>query len=162
MGYSEVNTVRVSTMAAGTCQYVHRWDMDLESNQSQLHFGRTHPSRRVLSQRTVCAKWSRGIMITETGVNQRHEKIVWIPKPKHVGDKDYFQEAIKFAEERKQSLKFRIGGGADLGVLQLTTDSASKKPFLVDLLGAPASWEGQDLTELLVSHHSEKNWIQKF
>ena len=30
-------------------------------------------------------------------------------------------------------------------------DSAPKKPFLVDLLGAPANWEGQDLTELLVS-----------
>lgn len=39
----------------------------------------------------------------------------------------------------------------DLGVLQLITELGSKKPFLVDVLGAPASWEGQDLTELLAS-----------
>ncbi len=100
----------------------------------------------------LCAQSGRrGIMITETGVNQRREKIVWIPKSKDVGHSQYFQEAIRFAEQRKQSLKFRTGGGADLGVVQLPNDSAPKKPFLVDLLGAPASWEGHDLTELLVS-----------
>ena len=88
-------------------------------------------------------------MITETGVNQRREKIAWIPQPKDVDHKQYFQEAIKIAEQRKQSLKYRIR--ADLDVVLLTTDSAPKKPFLVDLLGAPANWEGQDLTELLVS-----------
>ena len=121
-----------------------------QANKTDILCGHLRVSPDVAKQ--LCAhSGRRAILITETGVNTRSETIRWFPKPKDQDTENYFRNALAEANKRKQGLRYRAGGGADLGVVQLESDEVKPKDIVIDLHGAPQAWDGTDLTEFFIS-----------
>ena len=86
---------------------------------------------------------------TRTQVHLRDEKILWQCRLKDEDDEHYHRRVLSFARERQQGVKYRSGGGKDLGVRKLPSDKDQVGPMTVSILGVPADWDSQDLTNFL-------------
>lgn len=98
----------------------------------------------------------RAVMVTQTQVNHRDEKIRWVPKGADVEAEQYLETVLAEARARKQGLCFRTGGGSDLGMIKLPSDKEDNKPMLVEMLGVPGYWENCDVTGFL----ENQGWSQ--
>ena len=94
---------------------------------------------------------TRGIFVTLTGVAKRAEKVKWLKKRDDQDPDNYFRERGAFAKERGQSLKFRMGGGSDLGVMFLPTDKTENSHIQVEIHGTPKVWEADEVLDFWVN-----------
>eukprot|EP00439_Symbiodinium_sp_Y106_P074583 s2192_g14.t1 len=90
---------------------------------------------------------SRGVFVTQTQVARN--PVIWVPFSEGEGRDDYLRKVATQAKDRKQGVKYRPGGGNDLGMLQLPSDPSNAAPQAVDVQGVPHSWEGDTLTDFL-------------
>ena len=94
---------------------------------------------------------TKGIFVTETQVHQRSERARWLPKEKSGEAEHYLRSSLEFARSRQQGLKFRMGGGSDLGlgVVANKQDTLDAKPLVLDATGVPLSWDGTALRSFM-------------
>ena len=76
---------------------------------------------------------------------------MWQIRQKDEDDEHYHRRVLAFARERKQGVKYRSGGGKDLGARKLPSDKDHLGPVTVSILGVPSDWDSQDLTSFLQS-----------
>ena len=118
---------------------------------------RVHPD---LAKDLTAQSGTKGIFVTETQVHQRAEKIRWISRNKENGIPDdpevYFAAAMEFAKKRNQGLKFRVGGGNDLGVIAGKNETWETQAITAAATGIPLAWEATDLQGFM----QEQGWTQ--
>ncbi|CAE7253893.1 unnamed protein product, partial [Symbiodinium microadriaticum] len=71
--------------------------------------------------------WAPGVFFI-TGKNARSEAILWRDPSKDEGQAPYLRRIRTKAQERRQGVKFRAGGGKDLGLVKLPSDTPPQKP----------------------------------
>ena len=100
---------------------------------------------------TKCEKLSgqRGIFCTQTPVPYRDETISWQARMENEDNDNYHRRILALARERRQGVKYRSGGGKDLGVKRLPSDQIQTRQTLVSILGVPPDWDCQDLSSFL-------------
>lgn len=92
-----------------------------------------------------------GIFITRTQVLERKEEVLWIERKPGEERDQYFVRVLQFADDRKQSVKYRKRGGNDLGVIKLAADPTKQHFLSVDVQGIPRDWDGEDVISFLQS-----------
>lgn len=98
----------------------------------------------------------RGIFVTATGVTKRSEQVKWLRRADNADCDSHLRHCLFEAETRKQNLKFRMGGGCDLGILYLPNENVDVRPVHVLVQGIPSAWESTDLENFL----AEQGWSQ--
>lgn len=63
----------------------------------------------------------------------------------------YLNSCLDLAKKRKQGLKFRMGGGSDIGMVATKQDTFDVKPLTVEISGTPPGWDGADIKEFLTT-----------
>lgn len=86
------------------------------------------------------------IFFTKTGDRTNQKKVSWFTREKQESDETYFRRAQQQAS--KKAIRFRAGGGNDLGVDQ---DSEADAPVRRHwkLQGTPSTWDEADLCSFL-------------
>ena len=93
----------------------------------------------------------RGIFCTQTPVQHKDESIWWQTRMEGEDNDNYHRRVLAFAKERRQGVKYRSGGGKDLGIRRLPSDQVHTTQTLVSILGIPTDWDCQDLSSFLVA-----------
>ena len=86
-----------------------------------------------------------------TGKNARSEAILWRDPLKDEGQASYLRRIRTKAQERRQGVKFRAGGGKDLGLVKLPSDTPPQKPGVFQATGVPRSWDPDSVQSFLLS-----------
>ena len=139
-------TCPVSTISGGTWQW-----QQVQKHHTLVGHLRV-PEKVALALESHSGQ--KGIFITRTGVDKRNEKVKWMPRPHEYDADNYLRSCLAEAKKREQSLKFRMGGGSDLGVLRLPTDTVPQRPTQIQVQGFPRSWDAPDVTNFL----NEQGW----
>lgn len=104
----------------------------------------------------------RGIFVVQTKVHLRNEEVMWILRQPEESDDSYHRRVSTKARDRRQGIKFRSGGGKDLGLKKPPSDdriesfqrkSANKRTACWNFRGIPPKdqvngpWKFSDDTE---------------
>ena len=130
-----------STFAGGS------WTQEQTTKTTQLvgHIKVTHD----LAQKLLAFSGRRGIFYTLTQVMSRGEQVVWFDKSHEEDSATYHARCLKLAATR--GLKYRSGGGKDLGCLLAPGETPPHQPQVVAVQGVPKGWEAGDVLNFLHS-----------
>ncbi|CAE7247805.1 unnamed protein product [Symbiodinium sp. CCMP2592] len=92
-----------------------------------------------------------GVFFMITGTNSRSDTILWQDRLKDEDHESYLRRVRTKAQERHQGVKFRAGGGKDLGMVKLPSDSPPQKPGVFQVTGVPRSWDPESVQKFLMS-----------
>ena len=90
----------------------------------------------------------KGVFITQTGVDKRTERLKWYNKA-NADHENHLTDCLADAHRRGQGLKFRCGGGNDIGVISLPTDTIEKRSSSLTVQGIPKEWDAPDVAAFL-------------
>ncbi|CAE7900186.1 unnamed protein product, partial [Symbiodinium microadriaticum] len=96
----------------------------------------------------------RGIFISLIK-DQTPTRIGWIPKLEDEEPDDYLSRCSSLASGRGASLKYRCGGGNDLGVVRKDGEAEDLRAVVVNVR-APKDWEAEGLLAFLL----EQKWLE--
>lgn len=96
----------------------------------------------------------RGIFVVQTKVHLRNEEVMWILRQPEESDDSYHRRVSTKARDRRQGIKFRSGGGKDLGLKKLPSDDTSDELIVVSAQGVPKDWDAEDFSKFLIA----QNW----
>lgn len=90
---------------------------------------------------------SKGMFFTQVlKENPNPPKVSWVPRVAEETDHQYMARIQQIGHSKQTPLKFRVGGGACLGLIGVDPEN---KPTLWQVAGVPTKWTGQDLTRCL-------------
>ena len=90
---------------------------------------------------------SKGMFLTQVfKENPNPPKVSWVPRVAEETDHQYMARVQQIGHSKQIPLKFRVGGGACLGLIGVDPEN---KPSLWQVAGVPTKWTGQDLTRCL-------------
>lgn len=81
---------------------------------------------------------------------------MWIPRQPEESDDSYHRRVSTKARDRRQGIKFRSGGGKDLGLKKLPSDDTSDELIVVSAQGVPKDWDAEDFSKFLIA----QNWTE--
>ena len=136
----------VSQLIGGTW----KWEQGKKSAQLVGHLKVPQTTATKLEQYSG----HRGIFVVQTKVRLRNEEVMWIPRQPEESDDSYHRRVSTKARERRQGIKFRSGGGKDLGLKKLPGDDTSDDLIVVSALGVPKDWDADDFSKFLIA----QNW----
>lgn len=91
---------------------------------------------------------SKGLFLAQTTRdNPNPPKVSWVSRVANETDFQYMARVQQLAFTKQVPLKFRVGGGACLGLLG--TDADDEKPKVWQVTGVPAKWTAQDVVRCL-------------
>ena len=97
----------------------------------------------------------RGIFISLIKDLKTPARIGWTPKHEDEEPDDYLSRCSSFASARGASLKYRCGGGNDLGVVRKDGEAEEVRAVVVNVR-APKDWEAEGLLAFLL----EQKWLE--
>ena len=84
-------------------------------------------------------------------MQHKDESIWWQTRLEGEDNDNYHRRVLAFAKERRQGVKYRSGGGKDLGIRPLPSDQVHTTQTLVSILAIPTDWDCQGLNSFLVA-----------
>ena len=87
----------------------------------------------------------RGVFITQTKVTSRAETVTWCDKHEGESHEDYHARCMALGK----GLKFRSGGGKDLGYILAPGETQPHRPQVVAVQGIPKDWDADDVVRFL-------------
>eukprot|EP00438_Fugacium_kawagutii_P020664 Skav217587 [mRNA] locus=scaffold3512:47194:50081:- [translate_table: standard] len=98
---------------------------------------------------TLRRSGSKGIFLSQmTKDNPNPPKVAWVPKVEKENDQQYLARLQQISHSKGSPLRFRIGGGASLG-LTGEVSSEEARPKVWQVSGVPTKWTSQDLLRCL-------------
>ena len=114
-----------------------------------------------IAEQLLAKSGRNGIFVTTAGTAGQSppNSMFWFKQLEGEDAENYFRRSLAAANDRNQSLKIRAGGGNDLGVLRLPSDSVPVGPCVLKAQ-VPRSWENADIDAFF----KEQGWqeIQVF
>jgi hypothetical protein len=101
-----------------------------------------------LAQKLVLCSGRKGIFLTQTKVTDGRETMRWIEKQGKEDPEAYLARCLKEADSK--GLRFRSGGGRDLGYI-LPPGQQQQGPQVVSVQGIPKDWDTEDVLSFLQS-----------
>ena len=90
-----------------------------------------------------------GVFVTTTQVHKTSEKVKWCQRQPGEDDDNYFRRATSEAAQHALRLKYRSGGGSDLGRVLTATEVAEPRPTTIRVQDVPRHWEPDDIASFL-------------
>ena len=98
---------------------------------------------------TLRRSGSKGIFLSQVNKdNPNPPKVAWVPKVENESDLQYLARIQQVGFSKSAPLRFRIGGGASLGLIGEDAPEGSR-PKVWQVAGVPSKWNSQDLQRCL-------------
>lgn len=94
------------------------------------------------------------------GITLTPPKVSWVYRVASESDFQYMARVQQIAFAKQAPLKFRVGGGACLGLVGI--DSGDEKPRLWQVTNVPSKWAAQDVVRCLEGAGCEDGLLKAY
>ena len=106
------------------------------------------------AQQLVQNSGYRGIFTCELGKQKSDTKVYWHPKAPEEDASSYLERVRAIAQERKEGLLLRKGGGAELGLLATANQMFDHKHSHWVVSGCPKEWQEDEVCQFIQEQSS--------
>lgn len=108
---------------------------------------------KLIAETLVKNSGRHGVFVTITQVHKTTEKVKWCQRQPGEDNDNYFRRASSDAAQHTLGLKYRSGGGSDLGRVLTATEVTEPRPTTIRVQDVPRHWEPDDIAQFLHTQH---------